>query len=88
MSRLLEHAIWEEEMIQEEKIVFTGSTQSFLKLLGPLLRSEQFKVNGKNNREAFLRVIDSVIEIQPEKGGEPIKFVSLLDAVKRFLSEE
>jgi len=45
-------------------------------------------VNGKSNREAFLRVIDSVVKIQPEKGSEPIKFVSLLDAAKRFLSEE
>lgn len=88
LNRLLEHAVWEKDMVQEEQIVFTGSTQEFLSLLEPLLRSNQCKVNGKSNREAFLRVIDSVVKIQPEKGSEPIKFVSLLDAAKRFLSEE
>ena len=88
LNRLLEHAVWEKDMVHEEQIVFTGSTQEFLLLLEPLLRSNQYKVNGKSNREAFLRVIDSVVKIQPEKGSEPIKFVSLLDAAKRFLSEE
>lgn len=79
LNRLLEHAVWEKDMVQEEQIVFTGSTQEFLSLLEPLLRSNQCKVNGKSNREAFLRVIDSVVKIQPEKGSEPIKFVSLLE---------
>ena len=86
--RLLEHAVWEEDMVHEELIVFTGSTQEFLKLLEPLLRSNHCKVNGKNNREALLRVIDSVIKIQSEDARGYIKFVSLLDAAKRFLSEE
>ena len=78
----------EEDMVHEELIVFTGSTQEFLKLLEPLLRSNHCKVNGKNNREALLRVIDSVIKIQSEDARGYIKFVSLLDAAKRFLSEE
>lgn len=68
LSRLLEYAIWEEDMVQDEQIVFTGSTQEFLKLLEPLFRCGHWKVNGKNNREAFFRAIDSVVRIQPEKG--------------------
>lgn len=67
--RLLEHAVWEEDMVHEELIVFTGSTQEFLKLLEPLLRSNHCKVNGKNNREALLRVIDSVIKYRVKMPG-------------------
>lgn len=88
LSRLLEYAVWEEDMYRCDPIVFTGPTRKFVELLTPMLLSNRFKTAGKNNREAFLRNIDNIIQVRPDFVSEPIKFSTLLDAVKRHLPED
>ena len=88
LSRKLEHIGWEEDVEVQESIVFTGTTKEFVSLLLPLIQSHHCKVDGKNNREALLRVIDNVIKVQLENGKGYLKFPSLLDAVKRCLPDE
>ncbi|MBC8603928.1 hypothetical protein H8784_19675 [Parabacteroides acidifaciens] len=88
VNRILEHAALEEDMEWKDRVVFHGSTHQFLTLLAPLIKSEHCKVDGKSNREALLRALDEVIKVCPEEGKEPLKFSSLLDAAKRYLSDE
>ena len=69
LAHLLEHAVWEEDMIAEEPIVFNGLTADFVELIGPLLMSRKWTVNGRHDVQPFLRSLDSVFHIRydPEK---------------------
>ena len=69
LAHLLEHAVWEEAMIEEEPIVFNGPTADFVKLIGPLVMSRKWTVNGRHDVKPFLRSLDSVFHIRydPEK---------------------
>ena len=60
LSRLLEYAVWEEDMYRCDPIVFTGPTRKFVELLTPMLLSNRFKTAGKNNREAFLKYVPTL----------------------------
>lgn len=88
VNRILDHAALEEDMEWKDRVVFHGSTHQFLELLAPLIKSKHCKVDGKHNREAFLRALDEVIKVCPEEGKDYLKFTSLLDAAKRHISEE
>ena len=53
INRLLEHAVFEEDMVEEEKIFFYGETNEFIELIIPLIRSTKWRVNGNRCRKNF-----------------------------------
>ena len=85
LSRLLEHAVWEEDMIEEELIVFNGPTADFVRLIGPLLQSGQWKVNGKREVKPFLRALDSVFRVRYDPEKEILTLGTLINVVQNYL---
>lgn len=85
ISHLLQHAVADEDMAEEEKIIFYGSTNDFIELLMPLLKSSKWKVNGSTKQKKFLRVIDEVFKIKHDEKKGFLKFNSLVAAVKEYI---
>ena len=69
LGRLLQNAVWEEDMVKEELIVLTMPTATFLEWLGPLLESRDWTVNGRHEIRPFLRAFLSVFRLRtaPDK---------------------
>ena len=69
LRRLLQNAVWEEDMVKEELIVLTMPTATFLEWLGPLLESRDWTVNGRHEIRPFLRAFLSVFRLRtaPDK---------------------
>ena len=67
LNRLLEHAVWEEDMVVEETILFNGSLNEFLELIAPLIRSRKWTVNDRHEVKPFLRSLDSIFHIRHGK---------------------
>lgn len=84
INRLLEHAVFEEDMVEEEKIFFYGETNEFIELIIPLIRSTKWRVNGNRMQKKFLRSIDEVFKIKNEKTKDLLKFDSLYAALKEY----
>lgn len=87
INRLLDHAIIEKDMVEEEKIIFHGETNEFIKLIRPLLSSRRWKVNETSKQKKFLRVIDEVIKIRYDEKKEYLKFDSLIAATKEYFEK-
>ena len=85
LSRLLEHAVWEEDMIEEEIILFVGTMADFVELIGPLLLSNQWKVNGRHDMKPFLRALDSVLHVQHHPDKERLALGTLVNVVQDYL---
>ncbi|WP_293714619.1 hypothetical protein [uncultured Parabacteroides sp.] len=66
LRRLLQNAVWEEDMVKEELIVLTMPTSTFLALLGPLLESRGWTVNGRHEIRPFLRAFLSVFRLRTD----------------------
>lgn len=85
-SRLLEHAVWEEDMEEEELIVFSGTTAEFVELIGPLLLSRKWTVNGKHGVIPFLRSLDKVFRIRYDPEKDFLTMGTLTNVVQNYLS--
>ena len=85
LSRLLEHAVWEEDMIEEEIILFDGTMADFVELIGPLLLSKRWKVNGRHEMKPFLRALDSVFHVQHHPDKERLALGTLVNVVQDYL---
>ncbi|WP_370861534.1 hypothetical protein [Parabacteroides faecis] len=86
LNRLLEHAVWEEDMVVEETILFNGSLDEFLELIAPLIRSRKWTVNGRHEVKPFLRSLDSIFHIRHGNEGEVLALGTLVNAVLDYLS--
>ena len=78
LAHLLEHAVWEEDMIAEEPIVFNG-------LIGPLLMSRKLTVNGRHDVQPFLRSLDSVFHIRYDPEKDYLALGRLTNVVQEYL---
>ena len=85
LSRMLQYAVWEEDMVEAESIVFDGATADFVKLIAPLLLSEQWTVNGQHEIKPFLRALDTVCRIRYDPEKECATFGTLMNAVQDYL---
>lgn len=74
-------------MVEEEKIIFCGETNEFVRLIYPLLSSRKWKVNGTSKLKKFLRAIDEVVRIRYDKEKDYLKFDSLVAAVKEYIDK-
>ena len=84
LNRLLEHAVWDEGMVVEETILFDGSLDELLELIGPLLKSRKWTVNGRHETTVFLRSLDSVLRVS--HGGKLLALGTLVNAALEYLS--
>lgn len=84
LNRQLEHAVWDEDMVVEETILFDGSLDELLELIGPLLKSRRWTVNGRHEATAFLRSLDSVFRVS--HGGKLLALGTLVNAALNYLS--
>lgn len=85
LARLLEHAVWEEDMIAEELIVFNGPTADFVALIGPLLMSRKWTVNERHDLQPFLRSLHSVIRVRYDPEKEFLALGTLINVVQNYL---
>ncbi|MFV0584395.1 MAG: hypothetical protein ACK5N4_20405 [Parabacteroides gordonii] len=85
LAHMLEHAVWEDDMIVEETIVFNGLTADFVELIGPLVISRKWKVNDRHEVKPFLRSLYSIFRIcyDPEK--DFLTLGALTNAVQNYL---
>lgn len=74
-------------MVEEEKIIFCGETNEFVRLIYPLLSCRKWKVNGTSKLKKFLRAIDEVVRIRYDKEKDYLKFDSLVAAVKEYIDK-
>lgn len=87
LTHLLEHAVWEEDMIVEERIVFNGQTADFVKLIGPLIRSRKWTVNERHEVKPFLRSLLSVFRIRYNPDKEYLTLGRLVNVVQEYLDD-
>ncbi|WFE87053.1 hypothetical protein [Parabacteroides chongii] len=87
MCRLLKNAMWNEDMVVEETIVFNGTGTEFVELIGPLLMSGKWTVNDKHAVKAFLRSLYSVFQICYDSKKEPLTLGSLENLVRNYMDE-
>ena len=73
------------ELLEEELIVFNGLTADFVRLIGPLLQSGQWKVNGKREVKPFLRALDSVFRVRYDPEKEILTLGTLINVVQNYL---
>ena len=85
VSRLLDHVVWEEDLIEEEIILFDGTMADFVELIGPLLLSNRWKVNGRHDVKPFLRALDSVLHVQHYPQKEHLALGTLVNVVQDYL---
>lgn len=85
LAHLLEHAVWEEDMIVEEPIVFNGLTADFVELIGPLVMSRKWTVNGRHDVKPFIRSLDSVFRIRYDPAKDFLTLGALTNAVQNYL---
>lgn len=85
LALLLKDAVWEEDMVKEELIVFNGPTAEFVDLIGPLLMSLKWTVNGRHNVHPLLRSLDSVLHIRFNQEKDFLKLGTLINVVQEYI---
>lgn len=85
LSKLLDHAVFDDGMIRQETIVFHGETKEFLELLYPFFTSLKWKVNDAHKYKTFFRALDEVVKIKYDEKQDYLKFDSLMTALKEYL---
>ena len=85
LARLLQHAVWDEDMIEEEPIVFNGLTADFVELIGPLLMNRKWTVNGRHEVKPFLRSLDSVFRIRYDPEKDYLSLGTLENVVQEYI---
>ncbi|MCD8270884.1 MAG: hypothetical protein LUD46_22345 [Parabacteroides sp.] len=85
LSRMLQYAVWEEDMVEAEPIVFEGTTADFVKLIASLLLDGRWTVNGQHEIKPFLRALDAVCRIRYDPTKECATFGTLMNAVQDYL---
>ena len=63
LGRMLEHAVWEEDMVVGETITFHCSLEEFVAQIAPLIESRKWTVNDCHEVKPFLRSLDTVMKI-------------------------
>lgn len=82
VHRLLDDFLPESDLVKLERITYTGPSRSFIKRVFPIFQDPCFRVNGKQNMEAMLRVLDEAFEVRPNNCEKPISFRSLLSLMQ------
>lgn len=82
VHRLLDDFQPESDLVKLERITYTGSSRNFVKQVFPIFQDPCFRVNGKRNMEAMLRVLDEASEVRPNNCEKPISFRSLLSLMQ------
>ena len=85
LGRLLQNAVWEEDMVKEELIVLTMSTATFLELIGPLLESRSWTVNGRHEIRPFLRAFLSVFCLRTAPGKDCLTMGTIENLILDYL---
>lgn len=86
LNRLLEYAIWEEDMVIDETIVFNGTLEELLVLISPLIKSRKWEVKGRHKVKPFLRALYSVMRIRHGQEEKFLALGTLVNAVNNYLS--
>ena len=86
LGRMLEHAVWEEDMVVGETITFHCSLEEFVAQIAPLIESRKWTVNDCHEVKPFLRSPDSVMKVCPEGKEEPLALCTLVNGVMEYLS--
>ena len=87
MCRLLKNAVWEEDMMVKEPIIFEGTTGDFVKLIAPLVMSRKWKIDDTHEVARFVQTLTSVIYIRYDKNKEFLKPESLISSLQKYISE-
>lgn len=87
LSHLLEHAVWEEDMVKEEKIVITCTAPEFIEMMTPLFKSRLWTVNGRRKYDPLFRALSNVFVVVSPNTGKSIEFVSIIDAFNRYVDQ-
>lgn len=85
LAHLLEHAVWEEDMIVEEPIVFNGLTADFVELIGPLVMSRKWTVNGRHDVQPFVRSLDSLFRVRYDPEKDYLAVGRLTNVIQEYL---
>ena len=85
LAHLLEHAVWEEDMIVEEPIVFNGLTADFVELIGPLVMSRKWTVNGRHDVLPFVRSLDSLFRVRYDPEKDYLAVGRLTNVIQEYL---
>ena len=72
-------------MVKEELIVLTMPTATFLALLGPLLESRNWTVNGRHDIRPFLRAFLSVFRLRTAPGKDCLTMGTIENLVLDYL---
>lgn len=86
LNRLLEYAIWEEDMVVGETITFHCSLEEFVAQIAPLIESRKWTVNDCHEVKPFLRSLDTVMKVCPEGKEELLALGTLVNGVMEYLS--
>ena len=86
LGRMLEHAVWEEDMVVGETITFHCSLEEFVAQIAPLIESRKWTVNDCHEVKPFLRSLDTVMKVCPEGKKEPLALGTLVNGVMEYLS--
>ena len=87
MCRLLKNAVWEEDMVVKEPIIFHGSTNDFVKLIAPLVMSRKWTVDDTHELARFVQTLASVIYVRYDSTKDFLKPESLISSLQRYISE-
>lgn len=82
---MLQYAVWEEDMVEVEQVVFEGATSDFVELIAPLLLDIRWTVNGQHEMKPFVRAFDTVVRIRYASGKEYATCGTLINAVQNYL---
>ena len=82
---MLEYAVWEEDMIEEEIFLFKGTMADFVELIGPLLQNHHWTVKDRHDVKPFLRALDSIFHVQPHSEKEHLALGTLVNVVQDYL---
>lgn len=82
---MVEHIDWDDERVEDETIVFEGKMTELVELLGPLLLSRRWKVNGRHEVKPFLRVLESAIQVRHGDGQQPLSWGTWMNVVQDYL---
>lgn len=83
--RKYKNAVYEEDMDIFEPIVFNGTTGEFLELIGPLLLSSKWKVDGTHEVSRFIRALVSMVRIRYDPQKDYLQDESLLNAAREYI---
>lgn len=87
LIRMLENSVWEKDMVVEEFVDLTMSTDEFLTLLGPLLRCGKWTVNDRHNLKPFLRAFLSVFRLRTAHGKGYLTPGTVENLIRNYLDQ-